>query len=80
LYEILTDDAYLIWELASVLLDRMDDDLMEVYFFGELKIALILRRLMRQSSSSNFHVRAYCLEQGTARRRFRPYLPGLFGG
>jgi DNA polymerase I-like protein with 3'-5' exonuclease and polymerase domains len=47
LYEILSDDACLIWELASVLLDRMDDDLMEVYFFGELKIALILNEMSR---------------------------------
>jgi DNA polymerase I-like protein with 3'-5' exonuclease and polymerase domains len=47
LYEILTEDAYLIWELAAVLLDQMDADLRWFYFYGELKIALILNEMTR---------------------------------
>jgi DNA polymerase I len=47
LYEILSDDAYLIWDLASVLLDQMDADLRWFYFYGELKIALILNEMSR---------------------------------
>ncbi|MFC1834327.1 hypothetical protein ACFL2Q_06285, partial [Thermodesulfobacteriota bacterium] len=38
--QVLAGDAYLIWELASVLLDRMDADQRWLYFYGELKIAL----------------------------------------
>ena len=44
-YEILAEDAYLIWELASVLLDQMDADQRWLYFYGELKIALILNEM-----------------------------------
>jgi DNA polymerase I len=44
-YEILSEDAYLIWELGSVLLDQMDADLRWFYFYGELKIALILNEM-----------------------------------
>ncbi|MFC1833234.1 DNA polymerase [Thermodesulfobacteriota bacterium] len=43
--EILAEDAYLIWDLASVLLDRMDADQRWFYFYGELKIALILNEM-----------------------------------
>ncbi len=46
-YEILTDNAYLIWELAAVLLDKLDADLKWYYFYGELKIALILNEMSR---------------------------------
>jgi len=46
-YEILVDDAYMIWDLASVLLDQMDADLRWFYFYGELKIALILNEMSR---------------------------------
>jgi DNA polymerase I len=46
-YEILTEDACLIWDLASVLLDKMDADLRWFYFYGELKIALILNEMSR---------------------------------
>lgn len=47
LYVILTEDAYLIWNLSSVLLDQMDADLRWFYFYGELKIALILNEMSR---------------------------------
>jgi DNA polymerase-1 len=47
LHEILADDAYLIWDLASVLLDQMDADLKWFYFYGELKIVLILNEMSR---------------------------------
>jgi DNA polymerase I len=47
LYEILSEDAYLIWDLASVLLDQMDAELRWFYFYGELKIALILNEMSR---------------------------------
>jgi DNA polymerase I len=46
-YEILSEDAYLIWDLAAVLLDKMDADLRWFYFYGELKIALILNEMSR---------------------------------
>jgi DNA polymerase I len=44
-YEILSEDAYLIWELASELLSKMEADLRWFYFYGELKIALILNEM-----------------------------------
>lgn len=47
LRQILSDDAYLIWDLAAVLLDRMDADLRWFYFYGELKVALILNEMSR---------------------------------
>jgi DNA polymerase I len=47
LYKILADDAYLISGLAVVLLDQMDADLRWFYFYGELKIALILNEMIR---------------------------------
>ena len=46
-YEILAEDAHLIWELASKLLDQMDADQRWLYFYGELKIALILNEMSR---------------------------------
>jgi DNA polymerase I len=46
-YQILTEDAYLIWDLASVLLDQMDADQRWLYFYGELKITLILNEMSR---------------------------------
>ncbi len=46
-YQILAEDAYLTWELASVLLDQMDADQHWLYFYGELKIALILNEMSR---------------------------------
>ena len=45
MYEILAEDAYLVWELGSVLLDQMDADQRWLYFYGELKIALILNEM-----------------------------------
>jgi len=45
--EILADDAYLIWNLASVLLDQMDADQRWLHFYGELKTALILNEMSR---------------------------------
>ncbi len=45
LYQILAEDAYLIWDLAVVLLDQMDADQRWFYFYGELKIALILNEM-----------------------------------
>jgi DNA polymerase-1 len=47
-YEILTDDAYLIAELAALLLDRMDADLNFLYFYGELPVQLILAEMTRR--------------------------------
>jgi hypothetical protein len=47
LYQILSEDAYLIWELASELLTEMDADLRWSYFHGELKIALTLNEVTR---------------------------------
>jgi len=46
-YEILSEDAYLIWDLDALLLDQMDADLRWFYFYGELKIALILNEMSR---------------------------------
>lgn len=47
LYQILSEDAYLIWELAAELLGKMDASLRWFYFHGELKIALILNEMTR---------------------------------
>ncbi|MFC1835696.1 DNA polymerase [Thermodesulfobacteriota bacterium] len=46
-YGVLVEDAYLIWELGSVLLDGMDADQRWLYFYGELKIAMILNEMSR---------------------------------
>ncbi|MFC1836049.1 DNA polymerase, partial [Thermodesulfobacteriota bacterium] len=46
-YEILAEDTYLIWKLASVLLDKMEADQRWLCFYGELKIALILNEMSR---------------------------------
>jgi DNA polymerase-1 len=47
LYELLAYDAELIADLAAVLLDKMDADLQFLYFYAELRIALILNEMSR---------------------------------
>lgn len=45
--EILRDDAILIYDLGVILLDEMDDDLRWLFFFVELRVALILNEMSR---------------------------------
>jgi DNA polymerase-1 len=66
LYKILTDDAYLIAHLGSVLLNQIDDDLKWLYFYGELPVALILNDMTRHGIPVNGQAAAKELTKGLA--------------